>query len=70
MVSLEDFSYLNTHTFICLIIFTLFRTARLQLTDELIDSLNVSSQAEEISKDMQKIQELLSLPPNKDESSQ
>ncbi|XP_028288586.1 complex I assembly factor TIMMDC1, mitochondrial [Parambassis ranga] len=45
-------------------------TARLQLTDELIDSLNVSSQAEEISKDMQRIQELLSSPPNKDESSQ
>ncbi|XP_041637597.1 complex I assembly factor TIMMDC1, mitochondrial [Cheilinus undulatus] len=41
-------------------------TARLQLTDELIGDLNVSSQAEEASKDMQKIQELLSLPRNED----
>lgn len=43
-------------------------TARLQLTDELIDNLNVSSQAEEIDKDIQKIQELLSSPPNDDVS--
>lgn len=41
-------------------------TARLQLTDELISDLNVSSQAEETSKDMQRIQELLSLPQNED----
>uniref|UniRef100_A0A3Q0SH63 Complex I assembly factor TIMMDC1, mitochondrial n=1 Tax=Amphilophus citrinellus TaxID=61819 RepID=A0A3Q0SH63_AMPCI len=40
--------------------------ARLQLTDELISNLNVSSQAEETSKDMQRIQELLSLPQNED----
>ncbi|KAM6958465.1 complex I assembly factor TIMMDC1, mitochondrial [Tautogolabrus adspersus] len=41
-------------------------TARLQLTDELIGDLNTSSQAEETSKDMQRIQELLSSPPNDD----
>ncbi|XP_068575898.1 complex I assembly factor TIMMDC1, mitochondrial isoform X1 [Cebidichthys violaceus] len=41
-------------------------TARLHLTDELIGDLNVSSQAEETNKDMQKIQELLSLPQNED----
>lgn len=41
-------------------------TARLQLTDELIGDLNVSSQADGASKDMQKIQELLSLPRNED----
>lgn len=41
------------------------RTARLQLTDELIGDLNVS-QLEDSSKDMQRIQELLSLPQNKD----
>lgn len=43
-------------------------TARLQLTDELIDNLSVSSQAEETNKDMQRIQELLSLPQNEDVS--
>ncbi|XP_031596626.1 complex I assembly factor TIMMDC1, mitochondrial [Oreochromis aureus] len=41
-------------------------TARLQLTDELISNLNVSSQVEETNKDMQRIQELLSLPQNED----
>ncbi|XP_031147780.1 complex I assembly factor TIMMDC1, mitochondrial [Sander lucioperca] len=41
-------------------------TARLQLTDDLIGELNVSSQAEETNKDMQRIQELLSLPQNED----
>ncbi|XP_026157590.1 complex I assembly factor TIMMDC1, mitochondrial [Mastacembelus armatus] len=41
-------------------------TARLQLTDELIGDLNVSCQAEETAKDMQRIQELLSLPRNED----
>ncbi|XP_040888400.1 complex I assembly factor TIMMDC1, mitochondrial-like isoform X2 [Toxotes jaculatrix] len=35
-------------------------TARLQLTDELIGDLNVSCEAEETHKDMQRIQELLS----------
>uniref|UniRef100_A0A3B4GN19 Complex I assembly factor TIMMDC1, mitochondrial n=1 Tax=Pundamilia nyererei TaxID=303518 RepID=A0A3B4GN19_9CICH len=47
-------------------------TARLQLTDELISNLNVSSQVEETNKDMQRIQELLSLPQNevKDSSGQ
>ncbi|KAF1371681.1 hypothetical protein PFLUV_G00270970 [Perca fluviatilis] len=40
--------------------------ARLQLTDDLIGELNVSSQAEETNKDMQRIQELLSLPQNED----
>ncbi|XP_035005902.2 complex I assembly factor TIMMDC1, mitochondrial [Hippoglossus stenolepis] len=40
--------------------------ARLQLTDELIGDLNVSCQAEETNKDMQRIQELLSSPQNKD----
>ncbi|XP_034406959.1 complex I assembly factor TIMMDC1, mitochondrial [Cyclopterus lumpus] len=43
-------------------------TARLQSTDELIEDLNVSSQAEETHKDMRRIQELLSLPPNEDET--
>ncbi|XP_037318666.2 complex I assembly factor TIMMDC1, mitochondrial isoform X1 [Pungitius pungitius] len=38
--------------------------ARLHLTDELIGDLKVSSQAEETNKDMQRIQELLSLPQN------
>ncbi|CAG5933606.1 complex I assembly factor TIMMDC1, mitochondrial [Menidia menidia] len=41
-------------------------TARLQMTDELIDNLNVGSRAEETQKDMQRIQELLSLPKNKE----
>lgn len=41
-------------------------TARLQLTDELISDLNVSSRAEEANKDMDRIQELLSLPQNAD----
>ncbi|KAK9523999.1 hypothetical protein VZT92_017870 [Zoarces viviparus] len=41
-------------------------TARLHLTDELIGDLNVGSQAEETNKDMQRIQELLSLPQNED----
>ncbi|XP_044044187.1 complex I assembly factor TIMMDC1, mitochondrial [Siniperca chuatsi] len=40
--------------------------ARLQLTDELIGDLKVSSQAEETNKDMERIQELLSLPQNED----
>ncbi|KAM4560260.1 complex I assembly factor TIMMDC1, mitochondrial [Odontesthes bonariensis] len=40
--------------------------ARLQMTDELIDNLNVSSQAEETREDMQRIRELLSLPKNKE----
>ncbi|KAM9836156.1 complex I assembly factor TIMMDC1, mitochondrial [Aulostomus maculatus] len=39
-------------------------TARLQLTDELIGELHVSSQPEETSRDMQRIQELLSVPKN------
>ncbi|KAA8579521.1 complex I assembly factor TIMMDC1, mitochondrial [Etheostoma spectabile] len=43
-------------------------TARLQLTDDLIGELNVSSQAEETNKDMQRIQELLSSPQNEDET--
>ncbi|XP_067349916.1 complex I assembly factor TIMMDC1, mitochondrial isoform X2 [Channa argus] len=38
--------------------------ARLQLTDELIGDLNVSSQAEETNKDIERIQELLNLPQN------
>ncbi|KAM3585564.1 uncharacterized protein V6R79_021194 [Siganus canaliculatus] len=41
-------------------------TARLQLTDELIGDLNGSSQVEDTNKDMQRIQELLNLPPNQD----
>lgn len=40
-----------------------FRSARLQLTDDLIGDLSVGS-AEEAEKDLQKIQELLSLPQN------
>nr|XP_040034898.1 complex I assembly factor TIMMDC1, mitochondrial isoform X1 [Gasterosteus aculeatus aculeatus] len=40
--------------------------ARLHLTDELIGDLKVSSEAEGTNKDMQRIQELLSLPPNED----
>ncbi|XP_008297172.1 complex I assembly factor TIMMDC1, mitochondrial [Stegastes partitus] len=43
-------------------------TARLQLTDELIADLDVSSQAEETNKDVQRIKELLSLPQNEDVS--
>ncbi|XP_077440026.1 complex I assembly factor TIMMDC1, mitochondrial [Vanacampus margaritifer] len=39
-------------------------TARLELTDELIGDLNVSSQAEETERDLKRIQELLSLPQN------
>ena len=45
---------------------TFLRAARLQMTDELIDNLNVSSQAEETRDDMQRIRELLSLPKNKE----
>ncbi|XP_054879205.1 complex I assembly factor TIMMDC1, mitochondrial-like [Poeciliopsis prolifica] len=47
-------------------------SARLQLTDELIDTLNVSVQPEETNKDLEKIEELLSLShnDNKDSSSQ
>lgn len=41
-------------------------TARLQLTDELIRDLNASSQAEDTNKDIQRIQELLSIPRNED----
>ncbi|XP_033471883.1 complex I assembly factor TIMMDC1, mitochondrial [Epinephelus lanceolatus] len=41
-------------------------SARLQLTDELIGDLNVSTQTEETNKDMQRIQDLLSLPPKED----
>ncbi|KAM7375367.1 hypothetical protein PAMA_014458 [Pampus argenteus] len=41
-------------------------TARLQLTDELIGDLNAGSKAEEINKDVQRIQELLSSPQNED----
>lgn len=41
-------------------------TARLQLIDELIGDLSVSSQAEETNKDAQRIQELLNLPRNED----
>ncbi|KAF6719216.1 Complex I assembly factor TIMMDC1, mitochondrial [Oryzias melastigma] len=42
-------------------------TARLEMTDELISSLNDASQEEEIHRDVQKIQELLSLPKNPEE---
>ncbi|CAN9498396.1 unnamed protein product [Ophioblennius macclurei] len=41
-------------------------SARLQLTDELIDDLSASSQAEATREDMRRIQELLSLPQNPD----
>lgn len=41
-------------------------SARLQLTDQLIDDLSVSSQADGPTEDMQRIQELLSLPNNPD----
>lgn len=41
-------------------------TARLQLTDEFIGDLSVSSQADDTNKDMQRIQELLSLPQKED----
>lgn len=41
-------------------------TSRLQLTDELIGDLNVSAQAEDTKKDIERIQELLSKPPNED----
>lgn len=46
--------------------FSILRTARLQLTDELIGDLNVRSDADDAGEDMQKIQELLSLPRNED----
>lgn len=39
-------------------------SARLQLTDDLIGDLNISSQADETSKDLQRIQELLDTPQN------
>lgn len=39
--------------------------ARLQLTDDLIGDLSVSSKANNATKDLQRIEELLSLPPNK-----
>ncbi|KAK5847676.1 hypothetical protein PBY51_016784 [Eleginops maclovinus] len=41
-------------------------TARMNVTEELIGDLNVSSQAGEANNDMQRIQELLSLPKNED----
>ncbi|XP_061571608.1 complex I assembly factor TIMMDC1, mitochondrial [Cololabis saira] len=41
-------------------------TARLQMTDELIANLNVSSQEEETNKDLKRIQELLGSPENED----
>lgn len=41
-------------------------TDRLNVTEELIGDLNVGSQAEEANEDMQRIQELLSLPKNED----
>ncbi|XP_055020470.1 complex I assembly factor TIMMDC1, mitochondrial isoform X2 [Boleophthalmus pectinirostris] len=43
--------------------------ARLQLTDDLIGDLNVSSNTDEATKDLQRIEELLSSPPNKTTSS-
>lgn len=44
--------------------------SRLQLTDNLIGELNVSSQADETTKDLQKIEKLLSLPANKTQVAQ
>ncbi|XP_074520832.1 complex I assembly factor TIMMDC1, mitochondrial [Halichoeres trimaculatus] len=44
--------------------------ARLQLTDELIGDLKVSSDVKESSEHVQRIQELLSLPPNEESSKQ
>ncbi|KAK5875184.1 hypothetical protein CesoFtcFv8_027695 [Champsocephalus esox] len=41
-------------------------TDRLNVTEELIGDLNVGSQAEEANEDMQRIQELLSLPKSED----
>lgn len=41
-------------------------TARLQLTDDLIDDLSVASQEDKTREDMQRIQELLSSPKNPD----
>lgn len=46
------------------------RASRLQLTDNLIGELNVSSQADETTKDLQKIEKLLSLPANKTQVAQ
>ena len=40
------------------------RMARLQLTDDLIGDLSSTSQAQEAEQDLQKIQEILSLPRN------
>uniref|UniRef100_A0A3B5MPM1 Complex I assembly factor TIMMDC1, mitochondrial n=1 Tax=Xiphophorus couchianus TaxID=32473 RepID=A0A3B5MPM1_9TELE len=44
-------------------------SARLQLTDELIDSLNVNVRPEETNMDQEKIEELLGLPRNDDKDS-
>ncbi|XP_038151802.1 complex I assembly factor TIMMDC1, mitochondrial [Cyprinodon tularosa] len=41
-------------------------TARLQMTDELIDSLNVTARPEEATKDVERIEELLRLSQNDD----
>lgn len=43
-------------------------TARLQLTDELMEDLTVSSRAEEPNEDMRRIQELIRVPPDEDEA--
>ena len=40
------------------------RMARLQLTDDLIGDLSSTSQTQEAEQDLQKIQEILSLPRN------
>lgn len=44
------------------------RTARLEMTDELISSLDGAAQEEELSRDIQRMQELLSLPKNEEKA--
>lgn len=44
------------------------RTARLEMTDELISSLDGAAQEEELRRDIQRMQELLSLPKNEEKA--
>lgn len=53
-----------TSNFNCNLCVSLLRNARLQLTDELIGDLSDISASKDTDEDMQRIQELLSLPQN------
>lgn len=50
------------------LLFLILREARLQLTDELIGDLHERSTPGRTDEDLQRIQELLSLPKNKEAS--